>query len=79
MKIKKVNNGNKLINRVSVASENFINEKIYGKTTIRQKVVIHPNFFNLNKTKTIYGEKSRITIFKIKNPMPVKNESESSK
>lgn len=52
--------------------------RINGATTSRQKAVIHPNFFNWYKTNIRYGEKSMITIFKIKNPIPVKSERESN-
>jgi len=54
-------------------------DRISGTITIRQKAVIHPNFFNWNRINIRYGERNRITIFKIRNPIPENNEMESKR
>ena len=54
-------------------------DRINGIITIRQKAVIHPNFFNWNRINIRYGERNRITIFKIRNPIPENNEMESKR
>ncbi len=54
-------------------------DRINGIITIRQKAAIQPNFFNWNRINIRYGERNRITIFKIRNPIPENNEMESKR
>ncbi|MHB8930800.1 MAG: hypothetical protein ACYC5R_09410 [Melioribacteraceae bacterium] len=51
-------------------------DRIKGTITIKQKEVIHPNFFNRNRINIRYGERNRIQIFKIRNPILENNEME---